>query len=74
MNLSEAVRAGISKLRRPMWVPGNWIELNIIDGHMCLWMTLYHPDDGDGITEQKLLVIGDGTEDYEEYVVEESHE
>jgi hypothetical protein len=61
MNISEAAKTGVSRLRKPHWPTGDVLELYLVNGGYGPWATLkseigarVSPELG----EQKILLIG----------------
>ena len=72
MNLSEATKSGISRLRRPMWANKNaYIKIDLLeDGFMGPWMHLYDRPMQDLLgesTPQSFFASPDTVCDYIEY-------
>ena len=72
MTLAEAAKAGISRIRRPMWADEKaYARIDLVgDGMMGPWLHLYDRGAQSAIgepTPQDVIAIGDTTEDYVEY-------
>lgn len=75
MTLSEAAKAGICRVRRPMWADEKtYARLDLVgDGRMGPWLHLYSRAEQSAIgepTPQEIMCVGDTTDDYEEYTGE----
>jgi len=71
MTLHEAAAKGIARVRLPHWAdPGDYVKIDIIDGHLGPWGQLYAPVQAlfdDMPRPQKFLVIGDTEDRYVAY-------
>lgn len=71
MTLSEATQQGITRLRRPMWANKNaYLKIQILDGLRGPWAELWSRDEQlliEAPTPQRIIAIGDQTDDYVEY-------
>lgn len=75
MTLQEASEAGISRLRRPMWVnPSAYIKIDLLgNGMLGPWMRLYDRETQSAIgepTPQVAPLFRDSVSDYQEYIGE----
>lgn len=72
MTLTEATQQGIARLRRPMWAHENaYLKLQIRNGLRGPWAELWSRDEQQLIeapTPQRIMMIGDQTDDYVEYL------
>lgn len=75
MTLAEAAKAGISRVRRPVWaIDTCYAKIDIFDGGtMGPWLHLYDRGMQNALglpTPQDVLCVGDSTDDYVEYTNE----
>lgn len=75
MTLTEAAKAGISRIRRPMWADEKaYARIDLVgDGKLGPWLHLYDRGAQTAIgqpTPQDVMCIGDTTDDYVEYTGE----
>jgi len=73
VNLSDAARAGIRRVRRPLWDKTAYLRITLTNGHHGPWAQLFSRDEQQVIgapTPQQVMVVGDATEDYLEYTGE----
>ncbi len=73
MTITDAIRSGIKRIRRPNWAnPNAYVCLTLLpDGMAGPWSYLFDRPCQEAIncpTPQELMILGDTTDDYEEYV------
>ncbi len=70
MTIRQAAEGGHQRLRRPMWAPGNYVELDLQEGRLGPWMRLFFPPAGmeEYQCPMKILWTTWEGDDYEPYV------